>query len=248
MVQEISFPDFLRAVAIPMFGFAIVNPMGPTFMGFAIGKTNSGNASLLFFSLNPFSQTAEEIKTYNFDPHEVDQDSLLTEIGLCFDIDEYLTIKKSNENEFATPTILFGTLDGESEEAINEQRLISLSIVRHSNDPIRTLNNLNQFPMNVMDRVSHEISMSPLGLEVAEEKQVPTDSQLLAVLGHICNPEHIKQELHGFNFAWAGAIQYQRDNGNAELANSAISLEDSLGIIGRLFPSLLYLMSEDEYK
>ena len=246
MSRNISFPDFLRAVVIPMFGFAIVNPMGPTFMGFAIGKTKSGNASLLFFSLNPFNQTAEEIKTYNFDPHDVDQNSMLIEYGLCFDINEYLTIKKSNENEFATPTILFGTFDGESEGAINEQRLISLSIVRHSNDPIRTLNNLNQFPMNVTDRVSHEISMSPLGLGVAEEKQVPTDAQLLAVLGHICNPEHIKQEFEGFNFAWAGAIQYQRDNGNAELANTAINLEDRLGIIGRLFPSLLYLMSEDK--
>lgn len=246
MAQEISFPDFLRAVVIPMFGFAIVNPMGPTFMGFAIGKTNSGNSSLLFFSLNPFSQTAEEIKTYNFDPHNVDQDSMLIENGLCFDIDEYLTVRKSNENEFATPTILFGTLDGESEGAINEQRLISLSIVRHSNDPIRTLNNLNEFPMNVMDRVSHEISMTPSGLGFAEEKQVPTDSQLLALLGHICNPEHIKQEFQGFNIAWEGAIQFQRDNGNTELANSAVNLKDSLGIIGRLFPSLLYLMSENE--
>ena len=32
----------------------------------------------------------------------------------------------------------------------------------------------------------------------------------------------------------------------ADLANTAINLEDSLGIIGRLFPSLLYLMSEDK--
>ena len=198
------------------------------------------------FRLNPFTQTAEEIKTYNFDPHNVDQDSMLIENGLCFDIDEYLTIRKSNENEFATPTVMFGILDGESDGAINEQRLISLSIVRHSNDPIRTLNNLNEFPMNVMDRVSHEISMTPSGLGVAKEKQVPTDSQLLALLGHICNPEHIKQEFQGFNIAWEGAIQFQIDNGNTELANSAVSLKDSLGIIGRLFPSLLYLMSENE--
>ena len=34
--------------------------------------------------------TAEEIKTYNFDPHEVDQNSMLIEYGLCFDINEYL--------------------------------------------------------------------------------------------------------------------------------------------------------------
>ena len=58
--------------------------------------------------------------------------------------------------------------------------------------------------------------------------------------------EHIKQEFQGFNIAWEGAIQFQRDNGNTELANSAVSLKDSLGIIGRLFPSLLYLMSENE--
>lgn len=76
MAKEISFPDFLRAVVIPMFGFAIVNPMGPTFMGFAIGKSKSGNASLIFFSLNPFNQLAEEITEYNFDPNTVDHDSM----------------------------------------------------------------------------------------------------------------------------------------------------------------------------
>ena len=114
VAKEISFPDFLRAVAIPMFGFAIVNPMGPTFMGFAIGKTNSGNSSLLFFSLNPFSQTAEEISTFNFDPHNIDADSLLKDYGLCFEIDKFLVGKKSDRQEFATPTLLFGNLGGDN--------------------------------------------------------------------------------------------------------------------------------------
>lgn len=245
MAKEISFPDFLRAVAIPMFGFGIVNPMGPTFMGFAIGKTKSGNSSLLFFSLNPFSQIAEEISTYNFDPQNINADSLFKDYGLCFDIDKFLVGKKSNGQEFGTPTFLFGNLGGETTEALDEQQLIVLSIIRNSNDPLRTLQILNDYPMNVMDRVSHEMSLSPLGSENNEEKQVPSNEQIIEITSHICNPEHIKQEFRGFNIAWAGAINFQRDNGNTQLADSALGLDESLGVIGNLFPSLFQLMEED---
>lgn len=245
MAEEISFPDFLKAVVIPMFGFAIVNPMGPTFMGFAIGKSKSGNASLIFFSLNPFNQLAEEITEYNFDPNTVDHNSMLTKYGICFDIDKSLVKKKSNEQEFGTPTLLFGTLDGKTEEAINEQQLITLSIIRHSNNPLRTLQNLREFPMNVMDRVSHEMSLSGSGERNFDKKQTPTDMQLLELIGHICNPEHIKQEFKGFNIAWTGAINFQKDNGNIQLSDSAMNLEQSLGVIGRLFPSLFQLMMEN---
>ncbi|ADE39524.1 hypothetical protein [Candidatus Puniceispirillum marinum] len=245
VAKEISFPDFLRAVAIPMFGFAIVNPMGPTFMGFAIGKTNSGNSSLLFFSLNPFSQTAEEISTFNFDPHNIDADSLLKDYGLCFEIDKFLVGKKSDGQEFATPTLLFGNLGGETKEALDEQQLIVLSIIRHSNDPLRTLQNLTAYPMNVMERVSHEMSLSSFGFDNNEEKQIPSNEQLIEIIGHICNPEHIKQEFKGFNIAWEGAINFQRENGNVQLADSALGLEESLGVIGKLFPSLSQLMMEN---
>ncbi len=244
MAKEISFPDLLNAVVIPMFGFAIVNPMGPTFMGFAIGKSKSGNASLIFFSLNPFNQLAEEITEYNFDPNTVDHDSMLTKYGICFDIDKSLVEKKSNEQEFGTPTLLFGTLDGNTEEAINEQQLITLSIIRNSNNPLRTLQNLREFPMNVMDRVSHEMSLSASGEQNFDKKQTPTDMQLLELIGHICNPEHIKQEFKGFNIAWTGAINFQKDNGNIQLSDRAMNLEQSLGVIGRLFPSLFQLMME----
>ena len=60
MTKEISFPDFLNF--LPMFGFAVVNPMGPTFH--SIGKLNSGDV-IFICSLNPFTQSAKEITTYN---------------------------------------------------------------------------------------------------------------------------------------------------------------------------------------
>ena len=86
MNQGNSFQDFLRKVEIPMFGFAIVNPMGPTFMGFAIGKKNSKTANLMFFTLNPFSQTAEEVSTYDFDPQTVDVETMLEDFDITSDI------------------------------------------------------------------------------------------------------------------------------------------------------------------
>ena len=242
MTREISFPDFLRAVSIPMFGFAIVNPMGPTFMGFAIGKSNSGDASLLFFSLNPFTQSAKEITTYNFDPLTIDLDLMLREFEIFSAIDKFLLLQKSNKNEFGTPTLLLGVLDANSEEAIKEERLISLSIIRHSNDPLSTLQSLNQFPMNVMDRVSHEMSKIAPNSGQSSEKQSPTDTQVSEILDHICNPEHIKQEFKGFNIAWTGAINFQKERGNVNLANNALSLQESLGHILRLFTPLMHLM------
>ena len=169
--------------------------MGPTFMGFAIGKSEfRGDAVLLFLSLNPFTQSAKEITTYNFDPLTIDLDLMLREFEICSDIDKFLKLQKSNKNEFGTPTLLLGVLDANSEEAIKEERLISLSIIRHSNDPLSTLENLNQFPMNVMDRVSHEMSKIAPNSGQSSEKQNPTDTQVSRILDHICNPEHIKQE------------------------------------------------------
>ena len=110
MTKEMSFPDFLRAVSIPMFGFAIVNPMGPTFMGFAIGKLNSGDASLLFFSLNPFTQSAKEITTYNFDPLTIDLDLMLREFEIFSDIDKFLLLQNPIKMNLEHPHCYLGYL------------------------------------------------------------------------------------------------------------------------------------------
>jgi hypothetical protein len=72
-----------------------------------------------------------------------------------------------------------------------------------------------------------------------------SDAKLIKIVAHICNPEHIKQEFKGFNIAWAGAINFQEENGNIMLANNAVKLEEAIRMIGKLFPSLFALMAED---
>ena len=96
--------------------------------------------------------------------------------------------------------------------------------------------------MNVMDRVSYEMSKIAPNSGQSSKQRSPTDTQLSEILDHICNPEHIKQEFKGFNIAWTGAINFQKERGNVDLANNALSLQESLGHILRLFPPLLHLM------
>jgi len=246
MNQGISFQDFLRKVEIPMFGFAIVNPMGPTFMGFAIGKKNSKTANLMFFTLNPFSQTAEEVSTYDFDPQTVDVETMLEDFDITSDIDDFLAQKKSCQEGFSTPTLFLGNLGGETESFANEQQLIIMSCIRHSHDPIRTLENLNLFPMDVMHRVSHEMqNMFSVIANDASGLKHATDEELMKIVAHICNLDHIKQEFKGFNIAWTGAINFQEENGNVSLVKTAVKLEEAIPIIAKLCPPLFALMAED---
>jgi len=243
MQQQFSIDDFLTSVAIPMFGFAIVNPMGPTFMGFAIGKSESGSGDLIFFSLNPFSQNAEKISSYSFNPFETSVEAILNEHKVAADIEIFLINNVNHNQSFGTPTILFGVLDCNSDESFDEQRRISFDIVKYSANPRKTLKNLNDFPMNVMERVSHEMSGVTQTIPNADEQCAQiSDSEIFEVIEHICNPEHIKQEFKGFNIAWAGAINFQRENGDPDLADSALDHQTALEIIGKLYPSLFQLM------
>ena len=171
---------------------------------------------------------------------------MLEDFDITSDIDDFLVQRKSSQEGFSTPTLFLGNLGGETESSIIEQRSITISVIRHSTDPVRTLENLDLFPMDVMGRVSHEMQnmVSVIDNDPSRVKR-PSDTELLKIVAHICNPEHIKQEFEGFNIAWAGAINFQEENGNIMLANNAVKLEEAIRIIGKLFPSLFALMAED---
>ena len=98
--KEISFDEFRTRVAIPLFCFAIVNPMGPTFMVLAVGRMSDGRSNLMFASLNPFSQTAESIEEYNFDANTIDYDNLLKEHSIADDINEFLVENWNSDSVF----------------------------------------------------------------------------------------------------------------------------------------------------
>jgi len=243
MSKHVSIADCLTSASIPLFGFSVVNPMGPTFMGFVIGSIHSEKSNLMFFSLNPFAQTAVEISIYDFDSKTVNIQTMLRDYPIAVNIRNFLIEKKGSGQEFATPTILFGVLDGDSEEDFNEQKKITSDIIRYSSNPNQTLDNLNQFPMNVMGRVSYEMTNNDLsGLTSNKNNPKAFEHIITGIIGHVCNPEHIKQEFHGFTTAWLGAIKFQNDNGNSDFAESALELNSALETIGKLYPSLFQLI------
>jgi len=244
MGAEIPFSDFLGSVKISLFGFAIVNPMGPTFMGFSLCRKGSSGSTLVFFSLNPFIQKAEVVGNYDIDSEAVDAASLVRDNRIGLGIERFLQSKKSDNQEFGTPTLLYLNPGWEDEESLSAQIPIALSIIEYSRDPYRTLKNLNDYPMDVMGRVSHEMSSIQLDPETRQENPAPSEDQLIETLMHICDPRHITQEIKGFNIAWAGSIKFQRENGNAKLANRALALRDGLKIIGKLFPPLFQMMMD----
>ena len=88
--KAISFDEFRTLIALPLFGFMIVNPMGPTLMMFGIGRLYDGKSNLMFASLNPFSQTAESISEYSFDTRTIDPHRrLLNDFPIAADIEAF---------------------------------------------------------------------------------------------------------------------------------------------------------------
>ena len=89
--------------------------------------------------------------------------------------------------------------------------------------------------MNVMDRVSHDMK----NVFSSEKSDKTCDiEELEALIGIVCNPEHIKQEFRGFLLAWNGSIDFQKSNGNENLFN-IFSLHEMIEFLSRVFPSLV---------
>ena len=237
--KEISFSEFLESVALPLFFFAIVNPMGPTFMMFAIGRISSRKSCLMFASLNPFSQSAKLISDYSFDTETLDIRSLLTSYSISEDIENYVFTMKKNNQEFGTPTILFGSgVDFSNNQSVSKEQEIIFNIIKYSSDPKKTLDNLKQFPMNVKERVSYEMQdLSIFSSTDSNNKDLISDKIIHELMGIVCLPEHIKQEFLGFVYAWNGSINFQK-KGNTGIADNALEFQTFFKIVSTLNPSL----------
>jgi hypothetical protein len=234
--EEISFDEFRTLVAIPLFCFAIVNPMGPTFMVLAVGRISDGRSNLMFASLNPFSQTAESIKEYNFDANTIDYDNLFKEHSIADDINEFLVENWNSDSKHGTPTILCGgSFDSQDEEVLQKEIEILADIIMYSSNPVTTLSSLEKYPMNVIKRVSYEMenmfSHSPSTTTCGE-------TELAKLLAIIINIEHLKQEFSGFLIAWNGSIDFQEKNGVKGLLDS-FSFDEMIEFVNALFPGLI---------
>ena len=236
----------LTKVTTALCGFGIVNPFGPTFMGYAIGGESVNKAELLFFSLNPFAQDVKVISEYPFDAHTIEFDEIFTKFEIVDDILSSLVEKKRQSAQFGTPTFLLINDESDAQKTWEHLAKISLDTIKYSSNPSDTLSNLRKFPMNVTDRVSHEIE----GISGAFRGENYSADQINSVeqtklLEIISDHEHVKQEMRGFFTAWTGSIEFQKESGVDFLDNDAMDLKEFIRIVLKLFPSLSQLLMDN---
>jgi len=169
MTDKISIEEMLKQAPLPLVGFGIVNPMGPTLMGFSIGRVSSGESGLFWFSLNPFSQNTQLIFQYSFDIETVTPEILLENYDIEQQIIRFLKNNSDTSGGHGTPTFLLTSNDLDSPNGILKIENIIKEIIESSDDPQTTLDRLKKFPLNVWDRVTDE--MNGIGNLLQKEKQ-----------------------------------------------------------------------------
>lgn len=73
------------------------------------------------------------------------------------------------------------------------------------------------------------------GLTSNKNNSTASEGIITGIIGHVCNPEHNKQEFHRFTIARLGAIKFQNDNDNSDFADSALDLNSALGTFWECF-------------
>jgi len=239
MNKDIPFELFSQRVSIPILGTAIVNPYGPTFAGYALCGNDQGAFDLVDFSLNPFGQSAEGIAVYQPIPEKFELPELFTRFTVYSDIRAHLLKLKNAGTPAGTPTILLDRFQESDDFQVAERRLTLDAVVRYSGDPSSTLELLRSYPLNVMDRVSHEmdIAAESIGKEPPETRAV-TDQEVAELVSIITDPKHIREELSGFIYGWNGSIDFQKTGGNAGFANAAVDIKTALKMILTWFPTV----------
>ena len=219
---------------VPLIGFGIVNPFGPTFMGYGFKRSPKDKIELIFFSLNPFKVFIDKLHTFDRGFLDDQIDAVILGAEATNIIQNFLFQKVSEKQAFGTPSFMCTNLDLWREELREPFQNIVFDTIKFSSDPHSTLTNLKAFPLNVMDRVSHEMKNF---LDPSNQVEA-ADEEIIELINIIVDDDHIDQELKGFFIAWDGAINHQAEQGSGQLASEAIDLESFLDILIRLFPDL----------
>ena len=234
MPDKMFLSNFEPDEFVPLIGFGIVNPFGPTFMGYGFKRSLNDKIELIFFSLNPFDVFIDKLHSFNQTFLDAQIEAVILGSEAPNIIQNFLSRKVSEKQAFGTPSFMCVNIDLWREDLREVIQGIIFDTIKFSSEPHSTLTDLKAFPLNVMDRVSYEMrkSLDPGNLVQA------TDEEIIELIGIIIDYEHVDQELKGFFIAWDGAINHQAEQGSGQLASDAIDLESFIDILILMFPDL----------
>jgi hypothetical protein len=216
----------------------IVNPFGPTLYAVvAVGELRSGvTVPLVQIMLNPFTQESHKVGEFTIGriwrPAEVVHALFGLEFGSC-------------------PSLLLPSVHLKDEESVE----VHAEFLRQFEDAHDLLLRVRQHLGNPWDRVFQEIEAATYGLAnladgyAGEANGDPLDEdETREFAALLLSEQHTKPELEAFLYAWNGAIEFQRDQGDAAMAESAMTLKMFLDIFGRITQSCRMFQDNDGSK
>ena len=242
MARKMHTDEFLRYVAIPLFGFGVVTTTGPRFMGFALGRASPEKTNLYWFSATPFEQTAEAIHQYDFNADTITADDLYAVHSIEKDIIRFLEQLKTAGQSYATPTFIITNFDPKIDENFHKSITLMSEMVNHSAGGRQTLVHLRKFPKRCLDRLSHEVKLIEDGTYTpsTECNEIPF-KDVLELTMTIVDPEQIKAEMKGLMMCWTGLIKHHVEAGNYTEIKDAMSFNRSFPLLS-LFPKLATML------
>lgn len=106
-----------------------------------------------------------------------------------------------------------------------------------------TLERLRRFPLNPWDRVSEEVQEFWSGgtgerIQHADNVDGPiSDDDMNSLIDMVLDPQHNKEELPAFTYAWSGSIDHQKRCENNRLADSAFQYDDFVRLLVHILSS-----------
>lgn len=213
----------------PLISYGIVNPYGPTLMGFIILENEQKSSlELVYYSLNPFSQTV-------FALHE------LTEVTKKANLADLVlgAINRFSLANTGTPTLLIPS----EILARKDHYDVFCNVLIRTSDVPKYLKLLNEYPKNPWDRISKEIGslFKQVTKAGARQPEVPPGpvkqadpGQIEEYISILSDEAHRKEEVKAFVTAWNGAIDFQKSSGNGTLAKKAMSFDRFYRFFGHL--------------
>jgi hypothetical protein len=216
--RNLSF--FENAPMWPLVTYGIVNPYGPTLMGFGIIVHEEQDfTELTYYSLNPFQQEVKALGVFDTDTDPAE------------------TVKAAlslhNISVGGTPTLVLPS--GRLSDI--ETRSFFKALLAHVDGVVGTIDLCRRFIGNPWDRVSEETKNATESLLSSGSEKVSgshTDTDVDEFLDIVRSEEHFMEELKAFVYAWKGSIDFQKSSGSGALAGTALSYERFTGIITKI--------------
>jgi len=209
---------------IPLVTAGIVNPFGPTLTVIAvIDDGTSAPPALTYAFLNPF-RSQLLVLGYVFEGQ--------LEKGFADQVLQYLEPHRpfaGGAPSFCVPSPFI--------DSLIQQYLLS-RFTNESPGIGRLLRGFRRHPLDPWNRVAGEVQSARKALvegnlETAEENGV-TEKDLSEYVTQIINHRHCEAEISAFAYAWNGAIEFQKNQGNMEQLPNILTTDAAYRMISHV--------------